>query len=418
MSLSYPEARMRIVPLRLMARAASGFAGLALLAVAPHALAQQWVLEPRVEVGAIYDDNYRMTNTPGQEIEVTGAGVEALLRARRATATSSFEITPEIHSTFFPDESSEESTDYFLAMSGDTRTLRTRSSLNFNFADETVVTSELPAADAPGVGLGQPSSGDAGRVSARNRLRLFQLQPSFTYDWTERRHLTLDAHYVHADYQADLFEQVGYADYGATAAMAFDVSQRSTLSVGVQAAQYDPNDSSPNTDVTGALAEWRMHPSQLMEVYFRAAATHVDRNATGSNGKLSATGFNGGAGVSWNFQVTQILVDLLRTTSPSSVGAVLYRNEARFRVNHSFDPRFTGYLALRGIRTEDIKGNATGSGDRKYATASTGFEWRFKREFSFTGSYDYTWQKFSGEPDDAVSNGFKLSLVYEPRRIR
>ena len=119
MSLSYPEARVRTMPLRPMIRAASGLVGVALLAAAPHALAQQWVLEPRVEVGGIYDDNYRMTNTPGQEIEVTGAGVEALLRARRATAKSSFEITPEIHSTFFPDESSEESTDYFLAMSGD-----------------------------------------------------------------------------------------------------------------------------------------------------------------------------------------------------------------------------------------------------------------------------------------------------------
>jgi len=418
MSLSYPEARVRTMPLRPMIRAASGLAGVALLAAAPHALAQQWVLEPRVEVGGIYDDNYRMTNTPGQEIEVTGAGVEALLRARRATAKSSFEITPEIHSTFFPDESSEESTDYFLAMSGDTRTLRTRSSVNFNFADETVVTSELPVANAPGVGLGQPSSGDAGRVSARNRLRLFQLQPSFTYDWTERRHLVLGAHYVNADYQADLFEQVGYSDIGASAAMDFDLSQRSTLSLGVQAAQYNPNDTSPDTDLTGAIAEWRMHPSQVMEVYFRGAATHVDRDATASNSKLSATGFNGGAGVAWNYQVTQILVDLLRTTSPSSVGAVLYRNEVRFRVNHSFDPRFTGYLALRGIRTEDIKGSATSGGDRKYATASTGFEWRFRREFSFTGSYDYKWQKFASEPDNAISNGFRLSLVYEPRRIR
>ncbi len=55
--------------------------------------------------------------------------------------------------------------------------------------------------------------------------------------------------------------------------------------------------------------------------------------------------------------------------------------------------------------------------DRKYAAGSTGFEWRANRQFSLHGEYDYTWQKFADQPNDASSNGVIVSVIYEPRRL-
>jgi hypothetical protein len=79
-------------------------------------------------------------------------------------------------------------------------------------------------------------------------------------------------------------------------------------------------------------------------------------------------------------------------------------------------PKMAGHLALRGIRTEGAVEEALLVRERKYAAASAGLEWRWSRQYSLVGSYNYTWQEFEGEPADATSNGVSLSVVYEPRR--
>jgi hypothetical protein len=390
---------------------------LALLAASPMALAQSWVLDPRVEVSAIYDDNFRLTDQPGQEIEVTGGALDAALTARRETQAALFAVTPRIRSTLFPDESSEESTDYFLTLEGEKRTQRTTSKVDLRFADESVVTSELLAADFPGVDLGESVSGDAGRVSVRNRRRLIALAPSVLFDWTERRHLTFDLHAVDAEYDSLQFEQVGYTDYGAGAAIGWNVSQRSLISVGLRGSRYSPEGASEDTTTYGVVAEWRTAASQVMDFYFRAGSNRSERDATATSADVSATTFNGGVGVAWNLQTTRIVLDALRSTVPSSAGAVVDRDELRFRVSRAFQPRVSGYVALRGIRTEGVDEAVAPIRDREYATGSAGLEWRVSRQISLAGEYEYKWQEFEDEPNDATSNGVTLSIIYEPRRL-
>lgn len=414
MSSSYrksPRARRR-------ARTAIALAALALLLGAQAASAQAWIFDPRVELMAIYNDNYRLTDQPDQEIDVTGAGIDALVTARKQWAASLFEFTPRIHSTFFPDASSEESTDYFANLRAEKRTQRTRSGIAARFADESVVTSELAAADFPGVGLGDPVSGDAGRVSVRNRRQLAALQPSFDFDWTERRHLTLEAHYVDVSYENDtIFEQVGYTDVGAGAGMVFDLTQRSSLSFDVLGSRYSPDDDTEDTTSTGLIAEWRMAPSQVTNLYFRLGTNRSERNAQGTTPSYSTSSFNGGVGVAWNFQVTQVVIDALRTTVPSSQGQVVDRDELRFRLTRAFSPRVVGFVALRGIKTEGLDDTGIAVQGRKYYTGRTGFEWRTTRAISLEGAYEYKWQEYEFAQTNAKSNGITLSVVYEPHRL-
>jgi hypothetical protein len=241
--------------------------------------------------------------------------------------------------------------------------------------------------------------------------------PRFQFDWTERRHLTLDAHYVDAKFDNELFEQVGYTDIGAGAGIAWNVSQRSLFSVGVLGAQYSPDNSGRDTTTTGVVAEWRTTPSQITNFYFRVGSNRAERDGTATTSKLSATTFNGGVGVAWNFQVTRIVIDALRSTVPSSAGAVVDRDEVRFRVSRAFQPRVSGFVALRGIRTQGVDEAASTIRDRKYLAGSTGLEWRISRQFTLAGQYEYRWQEFDIEPNDATSNGVILSIVYEPRRL-
>ncbi|HEV7714225.1 MAG TPA: hypothetical protein VGO53_01435, partial [Steroidobacteraceae bacterium] len=158
----------------------------------------KWEYNPRVELGAIWDDNFRLTDQPGQEIQVTGASIDGALDIRGIGVgeRTLLEFEPRVHSTYFPDESSENATDYYLNAAAERRTQRTVSRLPVTFAEESVVTAELLAADFPGIDLGQTVSGDTGRVSVRNRRRLITAVPQTTFDWTERRHLTFSLQYV------------------------------------------------------------------------------------------------------------------------------------------------------------------------------------------------------------------------------
>ena len=392
--------------------------GATLLLGAPLASAQAWILDPRVELVAIHDDNYRLAPDKPSQIEVNGGAIDAQLTARKESQASLFEITPHVRSSFFPDASSEESTDGYLTVHGSHRTQRTRLNILGQYANESVVSSELPAADFPGVGLGQTVGGDAGRVSVRNRRVLYAVEPSLEFDWAERRHLTADVRYEKAAYNNSEFEQVGYTNIGGTAGILWDVSHRSTLSLNVLGAQYSPDDNSPDTTTGGVMAEWRTNPSAVTNFYFRLGGDHSQRNGSGTTADISTSSFNGGVGVAWNFQVTHIVIDALRSTAPSSQGVVVNRDELRFRLARDFSPRVAGVFALRGIRTDGV-GTATDQvRERKYYTGHAGFEWRMTRQFSLEGAYEYKWQEYKGDPTSARSNGATVSVVYEPRRLK
>ena len=403
-------ARLRVVRLA---------AASAITCVAGPALAaSDWIFDPRVELGAVYDDNYRLTDQPGQEIDVTGAELDAALGMRMEGTRSKLGITPRVASSYFPNQSSENHTDYYLDALAERHTQRVISAFAASFADESVVSSELAAADFTGIDLGQSASGDSGLVTIRNRRRLITANPSLQFDWTERRHLNFDLQYLDASYDQQIVEQVGYKDYAASAGMKWDVSQRHTFSLTLVGDRYSPNTTNPDTNTGGLSLEWRTSPSQIRTYYVRVGARHSDRNATATQAEISATNFNGGIGAAWQLQTTRFVIDALRSTSPSSSGVVVNRDELRFRLTRVFQPRFSGFITVRGIKTHNLDDNSLDPvRDRKYATGSTGFEWRTTRQISLHGSYEYRWQEFENTPTDARSNGVFLSLVYEPRRL-
>jgi hypothetical protein len=402
--------------IRTLRRAASAAAVAGVACGASVAPAANWELEPRVELGAVYDDNYRLTDQPGQEIEVTGAALDAQLGLRNETPRTLLELLPRIHATYFPGESSEDATDYFLGAVAERNTQRIHLRGDALFADESVVASEVLAADFPGVELGDTASGDDGRVSIRNRRTLVSLSPSIGFDWTERRRVVGDVHFIDASYDADVFEQVGYNDVGGRAGIEWDTSQRGRLALRASASVFSPDGSSTDTTRTGLEAEWRTRSSETMQYYFRGGATRSERDATGLTPNISDTAFSGGLGVSWSWQVTNLVIDAVRSAGPSSAGSVVNRDELRFRITRAMSPRLAGHLALRGIRTEGALADLQEVRDRKYAAGTAGFEWRVSRQYALLGSYNYTWQEFEAEPDNAVSNGVNLSIVYEPRR--
>ena len=91
-----------------------GSSGAALLAgvLSLPAGAADWEMNPTLEAGYLYDDNYRLAS-PGNEIKVSGPLADAQLEMRALTQTGEFSFTPRVRATYFPSETSLDAVDYF-----------------------------------------------------------------------------------------------------------------------------------------------------------------------------------------------------------------------------------------------------------------------------------------------------------------
>jgi len=94
---------------------------------------------------------------------------------------------------------------------------------------------------------------------------------------------------------------------------------------------------------------------------------------------------------------------------------VVERYQLRLRLDHDISPRVALVFGLRGAHDQDVD-DASTYPTRKFASGEVGVEWRVQRVLSLTATYNRLWQEYEDEPADRNSNGFLISLVYEPKR--
>ncbi len=369
--------------------------------------AANWEVVPRAQLGYRYSDNYRL-DLPSAEIDVSGAEADLAATWRTVDPRTQFEITPRIRSSYFPSERDEDSTDYFLGMALSDETPRRRMGFGTDFSREDVVRSELPSAE-PGGDLGDPAVQDAGRTFQRNRRDLIRLRPFFSYDFSQRSHLELQAHYLQADFDQQFAgAQQDFKDFGASAGVGFLVSQRSSVLLRALASRYE---TTFDTDAYGGEVEWGRDFSENSRMYVRLGGqqTRPERGRSDTN-------FIAGVGGRWMGQRNSLFLDLTRTVGPISAGTIVERHQLRLRIDHDVSPRLALLLGARASRDEEIEGGGTYP-TREYATAELGLEWRMLRTLALTARYNYRWQEYADEPSDASANGFLIGVVYEPKRL-
>jgi len=403
MSSSYRKQRA------LVSNGALAAAALCLAAV--RAGAASWDLNPRLEVGGTVNDNLRLAETAADRVRVAGAAVDAQLAMRSLTPRSALTILPRVHSTYFPHDSADRSTDGFLDLDGEYRTLKSVVGATAQYADETVISSELLPANFPGVSLGEIVGSTSGRVSVRNRRRLERVAPLFTHDFTPRRHLHLDAEYLNASFDRNLLQQMGFRNAYGSAGLAFDLSPRATFTVRGVASRFEPDGSRNTTARYGIETQWNLRRSQIANLYLRLGADRTE--ARSALGTLGSTGAVGGAGISWSYQITQFVLDAVRGLAPSAAGAVVVHDELRFRVLRALRPRLSGFVGVRAVRMRGAEQKAIPIQGSDYVAGSAGLELRITRNYRLSGTYDYTWQHFQGEPH-AAANAVALSIIYQP----
>lgn len=369
--------------------------------------AANWEVEPRVMAGYRYSDNYRL-DLPEGEVEVSGAEADVGVTFRTVDPRTNFELTPRINATYFPDEKDEDSTDYYLTGGLSDVTPRRRINVPFMYSDEYVVDSEFPEAGEGG-DLGEPDQGDSGRFVQRNRRNYFRIAPTMSYDISQRYRMELNAHYLQADFENQLpgFQQ-DFSEVGAGAGFGFLTSPRSALLVRGLVSQYD---TTSTTDAYGGELEWNTQYSPNSRAYVRIGAQQTKPENGASDTNVIA-----GAGGQWASQRNTLFLDFTRSVGPVSAGTVVERHQLRIRIDHDVSQRFALRTGVRLSRDEEVEAGSYPT--REYAIGELGFEWRWLRQWSLIGSYNYRWQEYEDEPSDASASAFLIGIVYEPKRAQ
>jgi hypothetical protein len=224
------------------------------------------------------------------------------------------------------------------------------------------------------------------------------------------------------------YVQVGFKDFYGSAGLQYDITQRQDIIWRLLGSEFMPdhatvlgtgptatpiNSDSTNTERYGAEAQWDTKPNDVMQTYVRLGINEVHAD-TAVDGVINKTLLVGGAGVVWTYQLSQYIIDAVRDLSPSAAGAVIQQDEVRGRMLRALQPRLYAVLAARYVRVRGASQTILGVQGSDYAAASVGLQYQITPNYRLATEYDYTWQKFEGEPY-AASNGISVSVIWQPQ---
>ena len=388
------------------------------LLAATSAAATEYQVNPRVELGGGYNDNVTL---------VTGAGVvaapEALADARvdfvAAESNWQMRAMPEVRGTWYSGHSELNSNGEFLNL--EAQRTGPRYSLDvFGYgASELLLSSYLPTANI-GSGLGVAEPGTTLATSASVRQNLGYVRPVYEFQMTPRRSLELNVEYTYATYDQVKGGYTNYRNLAGAAGLALKATPTGSVTLRAVARDFHP-DVGPTADTYGAEVQWDGKFTATKLYYLRVGGQRTDLSGTlpGESVPVTAsatTTVTGGAGTHWTYTLTEVFADLTRDVQPTGQGYAVTRNQLRLRVARRFTPRFAGFVGARGIYDDPLPGSvAPGIQAQRYYYGTVGFEWRFVRQFTVIGAYDYTNYHYGGAAA-ARANAAYLSLVYEPHR--
>jgi hypothetical protein len=410
-------------PRAACARAALAGATLASAAMlGSKAHAGEWDFDPRVELGAEYNDNYRLAGSNQPKVPAYGSLADVSFTERLLDPRYEFDISPEIRNSFLPDDHEDQSTDGYLDLGGNYPTERATFGGLLTYANETVLSSELLSASFPGQLPGQTTGVETGLVSFHNRRVLERFMPNFSYDFSQRLHLRSNAEYENASFSHNvaqlqsgtnlLIAQQGFKDYYGKAGLQYDFSQRYDLVSSLVGSKYLPDGSPTDTTRYGVEEQFEARPNQVMQWYARLGVDEIHAN-TLVDGNIDKTLWVGSAGVTWTYQTAQYTADWIRDLSASSGGAVVQHEELRGRMVKALAPRLYTVVAARYVRVRGASDTILGIVGSDYVAASGALQYQLTRNYRLSGEYDYTWQRFEGEPNSR-SNSFTVSVIWQP----
>lgn len=373
--------------------------------------------DPRVELTAIYSDNYRLAESTINKIEVTGVRLDARAVLRAETPRSRVQLTPRLRSTLFPGDEEEESNDFFVRLLAERESQRMLGRLDGYYSHVAVRGRYFPDATIGSEDvLGTPDRGAGiGRIALSDREDRLSISPVLQIALSERRSLGLRATYLDVSYDRQVpGDRADFTDLGGSIDLTQALSERSKITFRAGMSTYDPQ-IGLSRGAYSVDVDWRRSVSESSEIFVRGGMYRAESLSETGDETSWDNGFTGGAGVRWGFQLTDVWLELSQSLDPSSSGSLVSRRQLRAQLRHRLS-EVTGFTV--GVRYISDSGTESDLEFQPadYAAATVGFDWRIARKWTLVGYYDYRWREYESAPRDARSNSVHLGVVYEPNR--
>jgi opacity protein-like surface antigen len=391
-------------------------AGLTILPSA--ADAQQWVINPEVEIGVQHVDNPRLVEN-GETENLTGGLLDLAAAFRRNTQTSSLLFRPSAALFRYSGDSDLDSERYSADFNATSRGQRSDWRFLGNYNQQQVFRGERTLADIDeDPGLDDSDQTGTGRTSERRQRDMWRLRPGVTFDFTERTGVKVDVTYIDVRYDTEEDgEAVDYRNGRVDAAIVRALTPDSDLQFGVFATKYEPDSfSRPETDGTGVRVRYEKRVSNISTFFVDVGGQDSEIESTDPlQANISETSFLWNLGYARRLERTRWRIDMGQAVTPSGSGRMVERDLYRAVMAHQLKPRWLLELSAVALNSDSLESeDLVTTVDRDYLQARALLGYQLTRSWTVESRYTLTHQDFADTPGDAQEHEIRLSLVYRP----
>ena len=416
--------------------------------------ATEWYAKPSVSLKLQHDDNLLLTTAPHQG--VTGFTVAPHLDFGAQQANWDINGSAELRGHRYWGQTGLNGNDQVYNLSSLYRTPRSTWQLGGGYAKESVTANST-------------FSPDIGLVSTQTQRITRTVTPSWTWQMTERAQLELSYQSSLVSYQnIPSTDLIDYDSRDGTATLLYQWSPRDQLTAQIDRSYFKMPQLGPsqlgqpayaaeiggklsllpnpqlqsNTSTTDSFTlGWSHSFSENLSANLAVGTRSTDSEAvvqtcTAStppaiyyiNGQFvgigtctqtantvypeTSSGYLYNAGLTKQFELTQVTLSLGRQVSPGGTGTQILVNTENLGISHQVSARLSSALSLTGYQIRAASSNVLPFTNRNYIETAASLSWKWTRQLTIQGGYQYIRQEFLNTSDMAHDNTVYLNLSY------
>lgn len=373
------------------------------------AQADEWSLNPSLQLKTQYDDNIFLSST--SPVSTWGYSASPIFVLGNRTAASSLEMEGRLIFNAYSESSVTDPNVQTLNLRGRVNTLRSTWGIQSSIKRDTTIATVVDAQNQDQNSGDQEVNVDENLVERQVRRTQANVQPLCTFRLTETDSIRAAYRIIRTTFSdAGTAELVDYKQERAEAGLAHQLDRNNRLSVTVTASTYKAVNADTVTDNYELRTGWFHTYAEDL----RGDLSFGFRTVSSTQGDEQIDSTGGVLGVSLRKQgseLTSYRLGVQRRLSPSGAGVMVQNDSLTIDYSRAITARLKFTTSANLYRNESIDFLAS-SVDRRYFDVEPQLSWKITRLWSLDGSYQYKWQKYSEQGVSASSNAIFLAVDY------
>ena len=323
-------------------------------------------------------------------------------------------MIPQVVVERYSSDADFDTEDFSFLFDSDHRSETSTWSFIARYSAEEVRSAEIADPDFDNPDIDRPISDDSGLIQSEGRRFRFNVSPGVEFDLTPTSQFSVVGNYTDSRFEeaSDNLRDYtfGVLEFGFT----HQLSERNSISTTLYGNRYDTEQDQQTSNGYGVTAELTSKISEQRTLFVNAGYEQIETefDVDGTQTERSDGVFLFGAGLTQEYEVSRLVVDLRHSVDATGISTLVERSQARARFTRRLSPLLTAGVTARVLTEEPVSEDI--ERDRDFAQVRLDLSWRLNRRWSFVAEYSYTSQEFSGRAGNAAANAVRLGLRYAP----